>query len=619
MMKLELKNLQSSKTYLIEATGAIFGREGGEADIKLPDVGISRKHAKVYARRGAWYLEDMNSAIGTFLNSQRIFEPTPLSTGMVFTLGRQQFEVLQMLVEEDEATDASRRAGESSIPGSAGADDQPQAPLDDDEPEDATEVGGSLPAIDQLQAKPSPPPKPPPGETAAEFPRVISPTVEEQVLEEDDEGAPPPRGAALPRAPTRRDSVRSLSDGALGTPAKNKDANRDTPSAPVDTAMLPVVPAQFLATLPKAIRFYLKVVPRLAFQPMTITRRAISALPVQGLGPMELLAYALPANLFAVLVAFLCALVVQLAHRALSLWAILPIGPLLAALVASTISAFVLHPVVKWVVEKLNGQSTARSRSNLYAMLHAGVVLTAIPNGLALLFGLIPLPFVNLVPILLTLLASLITTYVVYGWFRAFGTVRWFQNLLLVLGVIGCVGARVDQVITMMGLNTGAQVPEIAAAPPPEPTSVERDAEPTSPAPPPDSDQATAPEAPAPQRPEVAAGGEDRDSPPAQRKVSYAEYLAQREHIEKAIAGDPTLLRRAEGVLPLYERLHRISYDIEARYAASARKLHPSQLEVNTRLKDAEVFENTVELVVEIYAKLPRPPSPPRPARPAQP
>lgn len=724
MMKLEIKNLQSSKTLLVDANGVTFGREGGDADVKLPDVGLSKKHAKLYARRGAWFLEDLNSVAGTFLNSQRISEPMAIMPGAVFTLSRTQFEVLRMVEEEDEPTNVPTSRGSGGAPEDAEGFFSPKTPMEatnpmrsgpksrrmpaltltevprtataleqplphvssgeldavgadestrldepvprdilpalsappvlNDEPEDATETAGNLASLREPRGDTLTGQSPDARALAAALPSTeyhrdrSAPPVDPEPSQEEPAGElNEPEDE--PRSSTRPDSQRAL--GYSGGPSGMGQ------SLGTNSSLQPLRMEDFLGTLPKALRFYVKVVPRLVIHPMTIIRRAIAAQPVQGMTPMELFAYALPANLFAALVGFLCAFVAQLVRGTVSLGAILPVGPLIAAVVASVISALVLHPVVKWVVDRLQGQSSSRSRSNFYAMLHAGVALTAIPGGLALLLGLIPLRFLNLLPVAMTLLASLITTYIAYSWFRAFGVVRWFQNLLLMLGVMGCVAAGVSQVLTLtagLHMQPGSEIasatpadstpgptsrhkpaPSEAAATPAPAEEMEAATNTAKPAEPKSVESARAeatPPAPAakvpPARAVVPAAATAKPpgtvvamatAPTGRTPLTYSEFRARRERIEKAISDDPTLLKRMDGVLPLYERIHRAIYEIDARYSASARKQHPSMADVNARLKEADVYEQTADLVSRLHARLfeGAPAEPPPRAEPA--
>lgn len=60
--------------------GQSLGR-GQEADFRLQDKAVSRKHAEIFFRDGQWFIRDIESANGTFINEQRLAEPTPLKSG----------------------------------------------------------------------------------------------------------------------------------------------------------------------------------------------------------------------------------------------------------------------------------------------------------------------------------------------------------------------------------------------------------------------------------------------------------------------------------------------------------------------------------------------------------
>ena len=114
-MKLRLQDLQNSKELVIENGGAILGREGSHvADIQFPQNTISNKHARIYAKEDAWYLEDLGSLNGTFIGEQRILQPTQLNPGMHFSLTTYRFKVIDIVhdtakhaLEEDTASDVS--------------------------------------------------------------------------------------------------------------------------------------------------------------------------------------------------------------------------------------------------------------------------------------------------------------------------------------------------------------------------------------------------------------------------------------------------------------------------------------------------------------------------------
>lgn len=59
--------------------GKSLGRSE-ESDFVLPDKAVSRKHAEIFFRDSQWFLRDLGSSNGTYLNEQRINEPIPLKT-----------------------------------------------------------------------------------------------------------------------------------------------------------------------------------------------------------------------------------------------------------------------------------------------------------------------------------------------------------------------------------------------------------------------------------------------------------------------------------------------------------------------------------------------------------
>ena len=59
--------------------GKTLGR-GDDADFVLPDKAVSRKHAEVFFRDGQWFLRDLDSSNGTYINEQRITQPIPLKS-----------------------------------------------------------------------------------------------------------------------------------------------------------------------------------------------------------------------------------------------------------------------------------------------------------------------------------------------------------------------------------------------------------------------------------------------------------------------------------------------------------------------------------------------------------
>src|SRR5687768_10833363 len=93
-MRLEIRDLESSMVYDISSEGAVMGRERAKTDISFRDESISKRHARIYYEGGHWYLEDLGSSNGTYLDDQRVNGPVVLSQGAIFSLAQKRFEVV---------------------------------------------------------------------------------------------------------------------------------------------------------------------------------------------------------------------------------------------------------------------------------------------------------------------------------------------------------------------------------------------------------------------------------------------------------------------------------------------------------------------------------------------
>ncbi|MBS2031559.1 MAG: FHA domain-containing protein [Deltaproteobacteria bacterium] len=68
------------------------GREQGN-DVVLPEGGLSRNHCRFYEDGGQIWVEDFNSSNGTFVDGQRIGEPTPLEEGQEILVANIQVQL----------------------------------------------------------------------------------------------------------------------------------------------------------------------------------------------------------------------------------------------------------------------------------------------------------------------------------------------------------------------------------------------------------------------------------------------------------------------------------------------------------------------------------------------
>jgi hypothetical protein len=70
--------------------GISIGRSA-DADVRIEDRYASGLHARIYSRRGRYYLEDMNSTNGTLLNSATVIGEAELAPGDLIQIGDTEF------------------------------------------------------------------------------------------------------------------------------------------------------------------------------------------------------------------------------------------------------------------------------------------------------------------------------------------------------------------------------------------------------------------------------------------------------------------------------------------------------------------------------------------------
>jgi pSer/pThr/pTyr-binding forkhead associated (FHA) protein len=77
----------SGARFLLDQDSTIAGRHPG-VDIFLDDVTVSRKHAEFMRRGTSFFVKDLNSLNGTFMQGERIEGEIPLEDGMEVQVGK---------------------------------------------------------------------------------------------------------------------------------------------------------------------------------------------------------------------------------------------------------------------------------------------------------------------------------------------------------------------------------------------------------------------------------------------------------------------------------------------------------------------------------------------------
>jgi hypothetical protein len=69
----------------------LLGRDAS-CHVTIPDSSVSHRHARVYHSDGEWYVEDLGSTNGTFVNDRPLTRPVMLRPGDTVGIGRSILE-----------------------------------------------------------------------------------------------------------------------------------------------------------------------------------------------------------------------------------------------------------------------------------------------------------------------------------------------------------------------------------------------------------------------------------------------------------------------------------------------------------------------------------------------
>ena len=70
----------------------VIGR-AAEAELRLDDTFVSSQHARIFGRNGSWYVEDLGSTNGTFVNEQKLMGPAMVQPGDSIRIGQTTVEL----------------------------------------------------------------------------------------------------------------------------------------------------------------------------------------------------------------------------------------------------------------------------------------------------------------------------------------------------------------------------------------------------------------------------------------------------------------------------------------------------------------------------------------------
>jgi hypothetical protein len=74
-------------------TGPIQIGRADACHLRLPDTYVSQFHARIYPQDGSWFVEDLGSTNGTFLNQRKVTSPSEVRAGDRVRIGTTTLEL----------------------------------------------------------------------------------------------------------------------------------------------------------------------------------------------------------------------------------------------------------------------------------------------------------------------------------------------------------------------------------------------------------------------------------------------------------------------------------------------------------------------------------------------
>ncbi|MBW6474276.1 MAG: FHA domain-containing protein [Anaerolineaceae bacterium] len=85
-IRISFKENPEQEAFVIKQTDVLLGRDPN-CKVHIPDETISAQHARLYLIDQYWWIHDLNSTNGTFLNDERIDQPCILADNDMLQVG----------------------------------------------------------------------------------------------------------------------------------------------------------------------------------------------------------------------------------------------------------------------------------------------------------------------------------------------------------------------------------------------------------------------------------------------------------------------------------------------------------------------------------------------------
>jgi pSer/pThr/pTyr-binding forkhead associated (FHA) protein len=91
-LSLAMQGEPAGRRYRYAGPEIILGRDP-TCNLRLENKTISARHARLSHHHGQWWVEDLHSTNGTFLNSETVSEPVVVASGDCLRCGDVEFEI----------------------------------------------------------------------------------------------------------------------------------------------------------------------------------------------------------------------------------------------------------------------------------------------------------------------------------------------------------------------------------------------------------------------------------------------------------------------------------------------------------------------------------------------
>ena len=102
------------KVFTLSKSEITIGRDAN-LDVVVNTAEVSRRHARLFFDEGLYFVEDLGSTNGTFINGQRLTAPAALRSGDIIMLGEAATLVYEASQFDPNATMISPSSGQASV------------------------------------------------------------------------------------------------------------------------------------------------------------------------------------------------------------------------------------------------------------------------------------------------------------------------------------------------------------------------------------------------------------------------------------------------------------------------------------------------------------------------